>query len=478
MEMNERHGYAAESAVFCAVMQWLLLAITFIIAAILERLVRATGGRVPVEARSTLSLGLLLLAAYIGGTLARRIKLPRIVGYLLVGFVAGPAWFGLIQLDELHVLAVISTGALSLIALAAGSQLDLKLFRGSSGERAGLVRVMAGAMAMPFLVVTLVTLTVSPWFPLTAHQPFHDALVIALVLGVFAAMASPTVTWAVIEDSRARGSMSRTLIAVTIVQTMAAALALVVVLAVARPVASRGAVVPDTALRAAILLVGSVAVGAAAGIAMAQYLRSRAIGGTWVLVAFAFIMSQIVRLTGLDTVLIALAAGFTLRNTAAEQNDRLALELERCAVPVYVVFFALAGAGLSFNPLDELRLWPWALLLVALRINGLRWGLQLAGQGRGGHAVRADLSRYGWLGLVPQGAMAITLAAVLRSAFPEWNVSLEALLVAMIGLHAVIGPVGFLWALRRTAEVTDERGEVDAPKAVLVVDGDNLVSRV
>jgi hypothetical protein len=67
---------------------------------------------------------------------------------------------------------------------------------------------------------------------------------------------------------------------------------------------------------------------------------------------------------------------------------------------------------------------------------------------------------------------------VLRSAFPEWNVSLEALLVAMIGLHAVLGPIAFQWALRRTGEITEGRGGLDAPKTALVVDGDSLVSRV
>jgi hypothetical protein len=74
--------------------------------------------------------------------------------------------------------------------------------------------------------------------------------------------------------------------------------------------------------------------------------------------------------------------------------------------------------------------------------------------------------------------MAITLAAVLRSAFPEWNVSLEALLVAMVGLHMLAGPICFQWALRRTGEVTERRGELDAPQTALVADGDSLVSRV
>ena len=464
-------------------MQWLLLAIALVVTAMLERLARAGAGRVPIEARATLSLGLLLLAAYIGGTLAQRIRLPRIIGYLAVGFVAGPSWLALIRLEELQVLSVISTGALALIAFAAGSRLTLDAFRGEQGI--ALLRVVGGAMAVPFLLVTIVTLTISPWFPLTAHQPFRDVLVVALVLGAFATVASPTLTWAVIRDSGARGPLSRALVDVTIVQTIAGAAWLTVVLAIAPPLASGGAVVPGSGVRALVLLLGSVAAGGAAGAAMAPYLRWSAIRVTWVVIAFAFIIAQIVRWTSLDPVLMALAAGFTVRNAVPVEHERLDAELERCAVPVYGVFFALAGAGLSFSPLDELGLWPWAVLLVGLRINGLRWGLQLAGRGKGGRwpgagnpAVSADLSRYGWLGLVSQGGMAITLAAVLRSAFPEWNVSLEALLVAMIGLHTVFGPIAFQWALRRTGEITEGREGRDAPKAALVVDGDSMVSRV
>ena len=453
-------------------MQWLLLALTLVITAILERLARATGGPVPVEARATLSLGCLLIAAYIGGALAQRVRLPRIIGYLVVGFVSGPAWLGLIQRDEVQALSVISTGALSLIALSAGSQLSLDAFRGA--QRLTLLRVVGGAMVVPFLLVTLVTLTISPWFPLTAHQPFRDALVVALVLGTLAAVASPTVTWALTRDIDARGPLSRGVVNVPIVQTVAVAVCLAVVLAIVRPLASSGAVVPGSAVRVLVLLLGSLAIGAALAMGVAQYVRTVGVG--WVLVAFAFIISQFVRLAGLDAVLIALAAGFTLRNTAPAESERLAVELERCAVPLYVVFFALTGAAVRFDPLDELALWPWALLLVALRLNGLRWGLQLAGWRD--PAVGAEFSRYGWLGLVSQGGTAVTLAAVLRSAFPEWNVSLEALLVAMIGFHEVAGPICFQWALRRTGEVTERREERDAAETALVVDGDNVVSRV
>src|SRR3989449_11428185 len=88
VEVNERHGYAAESAVFCAVMQWLMLVVTFIVMALLQRLVRSVGA--PLEGHGTLALGCVALAALIAGAIAPRIRIPRGVGYLVACYVAGP----------------------------------------------------------------------------------------------------------------------------------------------------------------------------------------------------------------------------------------------------------------------------------------------------------------------------------------------------------------------------------------------------
>ena len=428
-------------------MQWLSLAFTFVVMALLRRLAR--GG--PVEARATLALGFLLLAAYLAGTIAQRFRLPRILGFLVAGLVAGPAWLNLVHGDELQALGAISSGALALIAFAAGSELRLDALW--SDRRIVILRVVAGAVAIPFAAVTLVVLTVSPWFPLTAHEPFGDAVAVALALGSVAAVSSPTLTWALITDVDARGPLAHTTLDVSVVQSLAAVVLLIAVLALAVLLASHGAVTPGIAAHTLLVFVGSIAAGVALGIAAAQYLR--AIHGhlVWVLVILAFTVSQVVRLVGLDAVLVALAAGCTLRNAAPAHSERIRAELKQCAVPVYVVFFALAGSSLQLDALGEM--WPWALLLAGLRITGLRSGLRWAGRDP---AVSADLVRYGWLGLISQGGLAVTLAAVLRRAFPEWNVSLEALLVAMIGVHQLAGPICFQWALGRTGEITQVGG--------------------
>jgi hypothetical protein len=126
---------------------------------------------------------------------------------------------------------------------------------------------------------------------------------------------------------------------------------------------------------------------------------------------------------------------------------------------MYIAFFAGLGAGLPLDAETLRELGPWVLLLGALRALGLRLGTRFAG---GGPA---------WLGFVSQAGVAMSLAVAARRAFPEWGVSLEALVVVMIGVNAIVGPIGFRWALRLTGEVPEgehvtEKHDVDRPALV------------
>ena len=423
---------------------------------------RVTAGG-PPEARATLALGFLLLAAYLGGEIARRVRLPRLTGYLLVGFAVGPAWLGLVQRDEVEALRFIEDAAVALIALAAGSMLTLDALRPA---RVALARLAGGAIGFPLLAVTLVVLSVSPWFPLTRHEPLGDALVVALVLGTLAAASSPTVTMAMSSELDAHGPVARALLGMTVIQDVAVATLFTLVLALGKPLTSAGALNVAVAGTALLQLVGSVAAGTLLGYALGQYLGLvRRHSGVF-LVATAFAAAQVARLTHLETLVIALAAGFYLENFSPAEGERLRRELKRGSLPVYVAFFALTGAGLRVGVLADL--WPWILLLVGLRVVSLRYGLLWAGRHP---SVTPVLARHGWLGLISQAGMALALAEHARRAFPEWGVSLEALIVAMIGVHELAGPICFRTALVRAGEVTEENRDAEAP-----VDGRTAVA--
>ena len=414
---------------------------------------RVTAGA-PLGARATLALGLLLLAAHVSGDFATRARLPRLTGYLVVGFVMGP-WLGLVRREEADALRFIQDAALALIALAAGSELTLDAVRRG---RAGLARLAIGAVVFPVVAVTLIVASVSPWFPLTVHQPLGDGITVALVLGTLAAASSPAVTMAMIDELDARGPFARALLSVTIVQDVAVVILFALVLAAGTVLTSTGAVRIAVAGIALLDLAGSLAVGALLGFVLGRYQRLVQRDTALFLVAAAFVAVVVARLAGLETIIIALAAGVCLQNVMPVEGARVRRELQRGAVFVSMVFFALAGAGLRLGVLADL--WPWVLLLAGLRIVSVRYGLLWAGRHAG---VTPELARDGWLGLISQAGMALGLAQLARRAFPEWGVSLETLIVAMIGVHEVAGPICFRAALVRAGEITGGSRDGETP---------------
>ncbi len=402
----------------------------------------------PLEGRAAFALGLLLVAAWLAGVLARRARLPRITGFLLAGLSLGPAWLHVVRADEVGALGFVQDAAVALLAFAAGSALPLATLR---AERAGLGRLATGTILFPFGAVTLVVLSVSRWFPLSVHQPFGNALGVALTLGTVAAASSPILTIAVLDELDARGPFARGVLAVSAVKDVTLIALLAAVLVVARLVGSAGAVHLGAAARALGGLAGSLAVGLAVGAAVAEFLRRTRADATLGLVALAFVAALVARNLHGDALLVTLAAGFYVGSVAPPQAERLRAEMNRAAVSVYAVSFTVAGAGLRLDALAEL--WPWVLLLAGLRTVALRYGTLWAGRST---SVTPALAREGWLGLISQSGVILGFGAVARQAFPAWGVSLEALVLASVAVHEVAGPICLRRALGRAGEFKEE----------------------
>ncbi len=402
----------------------------------------------PLEGRAAFALGLLLVAAWLAGVPARRARLPRITGFLLVGLSLGPAWLHVVRADEVRALGFVVDAGVALIAFAAGSALPLATLR---AERVGLGRLATGTILFPFGIVTLVLLSVSRWFPLSVHQPFGNALGVALTLGTVAAASSPIITIAVQDELDARGPFARGVLAVSAVKDVTLIALFAAVLVVARLVGSPGTVHLGAAARALGGLAASLALGLAVGAAVAEFLTRTRADATLGLVALAFVAALVARTLHGDALLVALAAGFYLGSFAPPQAGRLRAEMSRAAIPVYALAFTVEGAGLRLDALAEL--WPWVLLLAGLRAVALRYGTLWAGRHT---SVTPALAREGWLGLISQSGVILGLGTVARQAFPAWGVSLEALVLALLAVHEVAGPICFRRALVRAGEFKEE----------------------
>src|SRR5688572_29984065 len=145
---------------------------------------------ISVGSDSALAVGYLLLTAYFLGSLLKGLNLPRLTGYLLAGMIAGHSLMDLLPKNALGSLSIFTGVAVALIALTAGTELQL---RGMKPLMRTIRWITIIAVVGATLVLGSVFFLLSPWLPfLSALDPIQRAA-ISLTLGVVASAQSPAV---------------------------------------------------------------------------------------------------------------------------------------------------------------------------------------------------------------------------------------------------------------------------------------------
>jgi Kef-type K+ transport system membrane component KefB len=428
-----------------------------------------------------LAFGFVVLASYAVGQLAEALRLPHITGYLIAGVLLGPsipaflpeAWrlppfdAGVLNESVLGQLGLVDALAVALIALTAGGELKLEGLRRGLG---GISGVLAGQTLLLLVVVTAFVWGISGALPAMA-LPGLSGLDTPAVLTIGAAVAmiclatSPAATIAVINATSAEGPMSRNVLSTVVLKDVV----VLVGFAIASTLAARsiGQAAADLSLGRFLLshVLGSIAVGVLLGSILSLYLRYVGQELLLFLVGIVYLATFVARGLHLDPVLLFLAAGFTASNFS-RKGDTLIHSVERLSMPVYVVFFTLAGARLHLQQLSVVA--PFALALVVLRVVAIWVGVR-AGARLGG--TDDATARFGWLGFVSQAGVAISLTGALGSSLGEPGQVLATVLLATIALNELLGPVllklglGLAGELRSpssepepTSEQTEETG--------------------
>jgi len=399
----------------------------------------------PVAARAALALGVLIVAAELAGRVALRWQLPRVSGYVAAGLLLRPDWLGTVRGDEVDALQVVGATALALFALRAG----LAWRREGDGAVSGLGRFFATSVVVPFALTAAVVYSVHQWFPLTVHQPPRDAVAVALALGAFTVVAAPALVWTTLTDAPS-GAFGDALLRLNALRDGAAVLVFSVVLALARPIASPGALRPGAFAGPLVALGSSVLAGVLLAWLVSRFGRLRGIDPAVFGLAVAFGAAAASSLGPAEVTLAALAAGIGLARFDADAAALLRGRFDAHGGALAAGAFALLGVRLDAGAMVDL--WPWVLFVGAVRAVGLYWGGRWAARDP---LVTGDLARAGWLGLISQAGVGLLLAAAGRRAFPEWGVSFEGLAVALVALHAVVGPICLRRALARGTALTE-----------------------
>lgn len=399
-------------------------------------------------------LALMLLAAIIGGALARRSKAPRVVGYLLAGvglrFVVGRFYDQPDAIhDVAHRLATIKSLALGLIMFSIGQVFEARHLQ-AVGRR--VIRLSLCEIACVVLLVATGCLVATRW---STGYLDGESIAFALLLAMVAAATAPAATLFVLNEYDAKGPTTDTMLTMTALNNVASIVlfhAAFLILATVGWVQRSSPHEHGILLNLASVTLGSAAIGVVLGLACSMlYAKLATREFIMLLVAVLMLIAFVNRLAmvhlniPLNYLLICLFLGATFANTAADQHT-LDDAMSLAAAPIYAAFFVLAGFELHLLELSALGLVGTAYVL-----------LRTLGKSAGGYLgalwIRSpvEIRRYLGLGLLCQAGVAIGLADYANTHWAtvtadgigphHFAVKLKAIVLGSVVLFEIAGPL-------------------------------------
>lgn len=415
------------------------LLLTFSVVVLLLRVDPVAGGQL-----SALALGFALIAAALSGALLERVGLPRVTGYLLFGMVCGPYVLSIITRPMARELQLINGLAVVLIAFIAGLEINVQRLR----PRLGSMLQLCGVSMLTLYAGLFVTFWAGwSWLGIAPEATALQKTAIVAILTTVVASFSPTVTIAILAESRAAGPLSELTVAVVIIADLVLILLFTLVMQFVR-FAFGGTGEVGLFVSVSWEIFGSFAFGAVVGAVFGLYLRFVGRELAVALLGVCALIAGVGAQLHIEPLLAALAAGLVVENIAPPRGDMLKDATEKSALPVLVVFFAAAGASLQ---LDALATIGGIAVLVALIRMGLIWsGMKL---GVAYARIPRDIGDLVWMGTISQAGVTLGLTLIVAAEYPTWGVTVQTLTLALIALHQLAGPVLFRAALSRAGEI-------------------------
>jgi len=144
-------------------------------------------------------LGIVVIAGYYMGHAARMIRLPSLIGYMILGVILGPSVLHLISEAGMEHLSFITQIALGFVAFSIGTELSMSTLKRLG---LGIVSIIFAESFMAFFAVTGLVFLLKRDLPM------------ALIFGAMAPASAPAGTVAVIQEYKAKGNLTKALYAV------------------------------------------------------------------------------------------------------------------------------------------------------------------------------------------------------------------------------------------------------------------------
>lgn len=381
-------------------------------------------------------IAVLLLAAIIAGEAVRRfLRASRVIGYLAVGALLGPAAGSVIDSATASQLRIFVDIAVGMLLFELGQRVDLSWLRRNPS-------LLAASLLEAALTFMLVYLAMG-WFgirPLTAAAA-----------ALLAVATSPAVVMTVVKDLRAQGQVTERVMLFTALNTAYAVIGLALMAGLLPQEGNRSPAI--MVLHPLYLVAGSLVLAGVLAIVMLSLLRlfgRRPAFQFSATVSLVLLTVAAAAMLKLSVPLALLLLGVFGRLFDYERHF-VSLKFGETAMLFIVLLFALAGASLEFAGWAAAA--PLALAFVGARLVGKSLPILLLSNASG---LALRKSALVGLALAPMSGLSLLILHELLQQSPSLASEIGSAMFLAIAILAFAGPLATGFALRRAGEAAED----------------------
>ncbi|MCR9249672.1 MAG: cation:proton antiporter [bacterium] len=413
-----------------------------------------------LDAQLFILLGGFIIVAIAANQISKVFKLanlPLITGFIMTGIIAGPYFLELIPQGIITHLGFVNELSLAFIAFAAGAELYLKELR----SRFNSIKWNTfGQLVITFLVGSLGVYFIADLIPYMKDLNATAKVAVAILTGTIFVARSPASAIAVVNELRARGPFTQTVMGVTVLKDFIVIVLFAVNLSVAKTLISGDDFNIFSVVLILLELGMSIGLGYAYGFTL-RYIMSwkiKTIYKTIGIVLFgysAYLLGHFTEHTSneylgfdiaIEPLLICIIASFFVTNYSRYRVEFLKI-LEETSPYIYIGFFTLTGATMEVDVL-------WSVSGIAVILFLIRLVTMVMGSYVGGILAKDPIKHmnYGWMPYITQAGVALGLSTIIASTFPGWGNQFATVVIAVIVLNQFLGPPLFKYSLNKLGE--------------------------
>jgi len=374
-----------------------------------------------------LSLGLLFLLGLFFSNFIKKIKLPAVTAYLLLGIIIGPSFLNLVSEELLNATPLIANVVLSFIAFSIGRNFS-KSRLSDIGKPIVVISLLQsfGAAIAVFLALFYL-----------GNQSFFNAITFAAI----APATAPAAVVMVVRETRAKGKFTDTLLGIVAMDDVWGLMIFAIVLATIKSITgvsgSVFAIASQGIANGVIEIFGAVVLGILLGWLLSYFSKLITNPSELLIYTIGFILFN----TGVSLFLgvSVLLSNMTMASAVINSGKsafRYFESLRTIDSPFYLLFFVVAGANLEITALRVMGAAGLVYIIARMagKVIGTYFGAVYAGGSR-------EIKRYLGMGLAPQAGVTLGMAMIIKGIFPLTGGFILSVIVATTVVYELFGPM-------------------------------------